>query len=237
MSTLAHQTSRQFSADSQDFGGRLGQNSRESAGPVYLPKNEELARNCLDVGGKAEVTVVMSRRRRRRITNIFLGDSSWPARKLKPASPLTAPTAPQPSRQRTAPATATPGDVLQEANAQGSAGKGSAGTRRKKAAKTSVKGKPAQGDDAQPKPTASPEKKLSALDAAAKVLQEAGTPLNCQDLIAAMAARGYWSSPAGKTPASTLYAALLREIKTKGKQARFQKAARGQFVYQIPQAS
>ena len=81
------------------------------------------------------------------------------------------------------------------------------------------------------------DKKLSALDAAAKVLQEAGQPLNCQEMIAAMAAKGYWSSPAGKTPASTLYAALLREIKTKANQARFQKAARGQFVYQTPKAS
>ena len=79
--------------------------------------------------------------------------------------------------------------------------------------------------------------KLSALDAAAKVLQEAGQPMNCQDMIAAMAAKGYWSSPAGKTPAATLYSALLREIKTKGTQARFQKTARGQFVYQIPHAS
>jgi hypothetical protein len=79
--------------------------------------------------------------------------------------------------------------------------------------------------------------KLSALDAAAKVLQEAGQPMNCQDMIKAMADKGYWSSPAGKTPAATLYSALAREIKTKGKQASFQKTARGQFVYQTPQAS
>ncbi len=59
-------------------------------------------------------------------------------------------------------------------------------------------------------------KKLSALDAAAKVLQEAGGPLNCTQLIDTMAAKGYWSSPAGKTPAATLYAAIVREIKTKG---------------------
>ena len=106
--------------------------------------------------------------------------------------------------------------------------------RLKKPAKTSP-----QAEKAKPKATepAPQDKKLSALDAAAKVLQEAGTQLNCQDLIAAMAAKGYWSSPAGQTPASTLYAALLREIKTKGQQARFQKAARGQFVYQISQAS
>jgi len=81
------------------------------------------------------------------------------------------------------------------------------------------------------------DKKLSALDAAAKVLQEAGQPMNCQEMIAAMAAKGYWSSPAGQTPASTLYSALSREIKIKGNQARFQKTARGQFGYQTPKAS
>jgi len=61
--------------------------------------------------------------------------------------------------------------------------------------------------------------------------------MNCQDMIKAMADKGYWSSPAGKTPAATLYSAMGREIKIKGKQARFQKTARGQFVYQTPQAS
>jgi hypothetical protein len=79
--------------------------------------------------------------------------------------------------------------------------------------------------------------KLSALDAAAKVLQESGQPMNCQEMIQVMAAKGYWSSPAGKTPAATLYSAITRETKTKGNQARFLKTGRGQFVYQTPQAS
>jgi hypothetical protein len=87
------------------------------------------------------------------------------------------------------------------------------------------------------KKAAPQDKKLSALDAAAKVLQESGQPMNCPELIAAMAAKAYWASPAGKTPAATLYAAMTREIKIKGTQARFQKTARGQFVYQTPQAS
>jgi len=69
-------------------------------------------------------------------------------------------------------------------------------------------------------------KKLSALDAAAKVLQEAGQPMNCQQMIQAMADKGYWTSPAGKTPAATLYSALMRETKTKGNQARFQNQVR-----------
>jgi hypothetical protein len=74
------------------------------------------------------------------------------------------------------------------------------------------------------------EKKLSAIDAAAQVLSRASAPMSCQELIAAMAAQGLWSSPAGKTPAATLYSALLREVQVKGDQARFVKAERGKFA-------
>jgi len=73
-------------------------------------------------------------------------------------------------------------------------------------------------------------KKMSALDAAAKVLEEKGEPMNCQEMIDAMAAKGYWSSPGGQTPAATLYSAILRETGKKGDQARFRKTARGQFI-------
>jgi hypothetical protein len=72
--------------------------------------------------------------------------------------------------------------------------------------------------------------KLSALDAAAKVLAEVGQALNCQQLIEAMAAKGYWTSPAGRTPASTLYASITKEVAAKGAAARFVKVARGQFA-------
>jgi hypothetical protein len=73
-------------------------------------------------------------------------------------------------------------------------------------------------------------KKLSALDAAARVLAEAGGALSCQEMIAAMAAKGYWASPGGKTPSATLYSAILRELATKGANARFVKTQRGQFA-------
>jgi hypothetical protein len=73
-------------------------------------------------------------------------------------------------------------------------------------------------------------KKLSALDAAFQVLGETGQAMSCQELIAAMAAKGYWSSPTGRTPAATLYSALLRELQTKGDQARFCKSGRGKFA-------
>jgi hypothetical protein len=74
------------------------------------------------------------------------------------------------------------------------------------------------------------EKRMSCLDAAAKLLTETGQPMTCQELIEKMAAKGYWTSPAGKTPAATLYAALTREIQTKKDQARFRKSGRGTFA-------
>jgi hypothetical protein len=73
------------------------------------------------------------------------------------------------------------------------------------------------------------DKKLSALDAAARVLREAGSAMNCQQMIQVMAEKGYWTSPGGKTPAATLYSAILRETQTKGSAARFRKTERGKF--------
>jgi hypothetical protein len=85
------------------------------------------------------------------------------------------------------------------------------------------------GHDRPPRVEAPPQK-LSALDAAARVLGETKQALSCAQLIEKMAAQGYWTSPAGKTPQATLYAAILREIRVKGEQARFRKTAPGQFA-------
>jgi hypothetical protein len=74
------------------------------------------------------------------------------------------------------------------------------------------------------------DKKLSALDAAAKLLAETGEPMNCQDMIKGMSEKGYWTSPGGQTPHATLYSAISRELKTKGAEARFRKAERGKFA-------
>ena len=77
---------------------------------------------------------------------------------------------------------------------------------------------------------ASRTERLSALDAAARVLTDAAEPMTCRALIEAMAARGLWTSPGGQTPHATLYSALLREINTKGDNARFVKVDRGRFA-------
>ena len=74
-------------------------------------------------------------------------------------------------------------------------------------------------------------KRVSALDAAAQVLQASGQAMRSQELIAAMAEQGLWSSPNGKTPHATLYAAILREINVKGGESRFRKTERGKFEY------
>jgi len=75
--------------------------------------------------------------------------------------------------------------------------------------------------------------KLSCIDAAAKVLGEAKEPMTTKAMIEAMAAKGYWSSPGGQTPAATLYSAILREIGTKGNDARFKKTERGKFAASV----
>jgi hypothetical protein len=72
--------------------------------------------------------------------------------------------------------------------------------------------------------------RLSAIAAAARVLDETGRAMTCPELIAAMAAKGYWTSPGGKTPSATLYAAIHQEIKTKGADTRFRKTERGKFA-------
>ena len=73
-------------------------------------------------------------------------------------------------------------------------------------------------------------KRMSALDAAAKVLAETKKAMTSQELIAAMAEKKYWTSPGGKTPHATLYAAILRELLTKGNESRFEKIERGKFA-------
>jgi hypothetical protein len=74
------------------------------------------------------------------------------------------------------------------------------------------------------------EKKLSALEAAARVLGETKQALSCSELIAAMATQGYWTSPGGKTPEATLSSAIQREMVVKKNQSRFKKTAPGRYT-------
>jgi hypothetical protein len=69
--------------------------------------------------------------------------------------------------------------------------------------KTSTPAKKAPLAKPEPKP-----KKLSALDAAAKVLATTGEPMTTKAMVEAMTERGLWTSPGGKTPQATLYTAV-----------------------------
>jgi hypothetical protein len=71
-------------------------------------------------------------------------------------------------------------------------------------------------------------KRVSGLDLAAKVLADAGEPLNAKTIAERAIAAGWKTS--GKTPEATLYAAIIREIAKKGKDARFVKRDRGLFA-------
>ncbi|MBI5863763.1 MAG: winged helix-turn-helix domain-containing protein [Planctomycetes bacterium] len=74
------------------------------------------------------------------------------------------------------------------------------------------------------------DKPLSGLDAAAKVLADAGEPMRARELVNTMIERGLWKS-GGKTPHATIYAAMIREIAAKKSAARFRKTDRGLFAF------
>lgn len=77
--------------------------------------------------------------------------------------------------------------------------------------------------------TPAPGKRASGLDAAARLLRESGEPMSCGQLVETMLARGLWHTE-GKTPSATIYAAILREINTRGESSRFKKTQRGRFA-------
>ena len=102
-------------------------------------------------------------------------------------------------------------------------------TTKKAAPKTAKKAAPKKAAKASTKKPAA-KKKLSALDAAARVLTDSKEPMTTRQMIEQMAAKKLWTSPGGATPHATLYSALLREINAKGKDARFKKTERGKFA-------
>jgi len=94
-------------------------------------------------------------------------------------------------------------------------------------AATGAKKPPEASKEADPKPAATGAKqragvakksggkktavKMSGLDAAAKVLAEAGNPMGAKEIVEVAFAKKYWQSK-GQTPAATIYAAMIREI-------------------------
>jgi len=73
------------------------------------------------------------------------------------------------------------------------------------------------------------KKRASGLDAAVMVLREAGTPLNCGEIVKRMLEKKLWQTN-GRTPSATIYASILVEIQRKGDASRFRKTDRGMFA-------
>jgi len=144
---------------------------------------------------------------------------------VKKPAPKTAKTAPKKATPKTAPkvdakkpATLVDPRIAEKAKALDAA-----------VAKLATPGLKATRKEA-PKSEPKKARKMGALDAAAIVLADAGKPMRSKELIAEMAKRGLWTSPGGKTPEATLYAAILREIGAKGAAARFARAGKGEFA-------
>ena len=101
----------------------------------------------------------------------------------------------------------------------------SAGSPRPPAAKKGSKPKATKPGKAKPdKP-----KRLSGLDAVAKVLHEAGKPMSAKQMVDEALKRKLWAT-GGKTPEATVYAAIIRDIAARGRESRFRKTGRGQFA-------
>jgi len=79
-----------------------------------------------------------------------------------------------------------------------------------------------RGQERRTKPT-------SGLDAAFRVLLEAGKPLKVKGIVETTLAKGYWKT-SGKTPAATIYSSIIREIAARKGQSRFKKTGRGLFA-------
>ena len=101
-------------------------------------------------------------------------------------------------------------EIVGRSGGRGPKGRGSAAKRAKKAVEPGAK-------------------KSSGLSAAHQVLTDAGEPMRCGDMVEKMLSSGLWKTN-GKTPAATIYAAIVREISTKGTASRFRKTDRGLFT-------
>lgn len=149
-----------------------------------------------------------------------------PAPKTAKAAPKKATPKPAPKVEAKKPATLVDPRIAEKAKALDAAVAKLATPGLKATRKETPKAEPKPGSKPEPKKA----RKMGALDAAAIVLADAGKPMRSKDLIAEMAKRGLWTSPGGKTPEATLYAAVLREIGAKGTAARFARAGKGEFA-------
>ena len=89
--------------------------------------------------------------------------------------------------------------------------------------------KPVKAEKAERTKTERLDGKVSGLTAAYIVLKDAGEPLNIRQIMERINERGL-ANLAGKTPGSTVSAAMQRECKNKQSDSRFEKTGKGLFA-------
>ncbi len=80
-------------------------------------------------------------------------------------------------------------------------------------------------------PVAKPEKKLSLMDAAVKVLKMTGEPMNTREIVQVAILKGLWIPTACKTPEQTLYGSIFREMATKENPRIIKSEQKGKFKF------
>ena len=73
-----------------------------------------------------------------------------------------------------------------------------------------------------------PEKPLTMLQAAEKVLENSKSPMTCQEIVKAMKKAKLWETKTGLTPQNTLNAAINRAMKKQG--CKFSKPEKGKYT-------
>ena len=187
--------------------------------------------NGVNVDTKREVRIKSAQRLRKRLD---AAPRALPSERLgvPPTTPdvdakvkaAEAATAPKPTQAaQDAPGAARPTEASKDAGARSGCPTGDPGAKGgQPAAKGGAKATCLREDT---------HRQMSLVDAAVSILsQGTGDPMGCKELVAEAVNRGLWAPRTGKTPASTLYAAILREIATKGDKSRFVKTERGKFA-------
>ncbi len=95
--------------------------------------------------------------------------------------------------------------------------------------KASTKTKPAKNATQAKQATKGKTKQKGILDIAAEMIVKSKKPMGCKEIVEHAIEKGLWKTK-GQTPSATLYAAIIREIAKKGKDARFKKVDRGLFT-------
>ena len=198
--------------------------------PVRIDAAKGTGWSATNLATGKTVYIKTAQRLRRKCTQADLAGFRQPTAKQPKETADTPPTSatvakpePKASKEAKPQPTATPADKRVGAAKPAAKPKAAASEKPKAAKKAASKPRASAT-----KPMAKP-KKISGLTAAFMVLVDVNKELGVKEIVHIAAEKGWWKSEA-KTPAATVYAAIIREIAAKGDKSRFRRGkARGTF--------